>query len=171
MGLGAWRSLSSPSGDSPVVGVRVAGALEWRARADGVGVRLEGAFSQGAFRRDYPGRPNQRTNENGVELVGVAHSARMGGTGLRGYAGGAVVVGLGCGTDSYNDPNGLVACPADGLAPGTVRGGGVAGVQRGWKGNALEVVTDLRALVLLDAASRRRGPVMGFTLWLRKPRD
>jgi hypothetical protein len=89
---------------------------------------------------------------------------------VRGFAGGAVVVGLGCGTDSDNDPNGLVACPADGLAPGTVRGGGVAGVQRGWNGNALEVVTDLRALVLLDAASRARGPMVGITVWLRKPR-
>ncbi|MEN9818443.1 MAG: hypothetical protein RLZ32_2323 [Gemmatimonadota bacterium] len=172
MGLGGWRSTGAATGDTPSVGVRVAGALDWPmgARAEGAGARLEGAFSQGAFTRDYPGRPNQRTNENGLELVGVVHSARLGGSGVRGFAGGAVVVGLGCGTDSDNDPNGLVACPADGLAPGTVRGGGVAGVQRGWNGNALEVVTDLRALVLLDAASRARGPMVGITVWLRKPR-
>jgi hypothetical protein len=171
MGLGGWRSTAAASGDTPSVGVRVAGALDWPmgARTDGAGVRLEGAFSQGAFTRDYPGRPNQRTNENGLELVGVVRSRPVGAAALRGFAGGVGVVGVGCGTDSRNDPNGLVACPADGLAPGTVRGGAVVGVERGWRGRTVDVGIDLRVQQLLDAASRQRGPVLGVNGWLRFP--
>ncbi|MEN9818673.1 MAG: hypothetical protein RLZ32_2553, partial [Gemmatimonadota bacterium] len=95
MGLGGWRSTGAASGDTPSVGVRVAGALDWPmgTRAEGMGMRLEGAFSQGAFTRDYPGRPNQRTNENGLELVGVVRSSRLGGSGVRGFVGGVGVVG------------------------------------------------------------------------------
>jgi hypothetical protein len=171
MGLGGWRSTGAANGDTPSVGVRVAGALDWPmgTRAEGAGVRLEGAFSQGAFTRDYPGRPNQRTNENGLELVGVVRSRPLGGAALRGFVGGVGVVGVGCGTDSYNDPNGLVACPADGLAPGTVRGGGVVGVERWWRGRAVDVGIDVRVVQFLDAASRQRGPALGVNGWLRFP--
>jgi len=165
--FGGWATTGARPENEVAKGFRLSVALDrpWLGEARW---RVEGAFMQAGFTRDFPLRPNQHVTENSIELAVHVMSRPLGGSSFRAFVGPVVSVGIGCGTDGFNDSNGRVACDGDG-GDGTTRVGAVLGVHGEW-GRANQFTLDLQGQANTVAAARGKGAVIAATLGLRLPR-
>lgn len=165
--FGGWMTTGAKEGNEPAVGFRLSGSYDRPFRTN-ARWRIEAAFVQAGFSRDFPDRPNRHVTENSIE-VGIHLSSRpFGGSAFRAFLGPVVSVGIGCGTDGFNDSNGRVACDGDG-GDGTTRLGAALGLQAEW-GNARQFMVNLQGQGNTVAATRGQGPVIAATFGFRFPR-
>ncbi|MHB1313359.1 MAG: hypothetical protein ACYC3L_15185 [Gemmatimonadaceae bacterium] len=160
-GFGLWTTTSGKQGEAPAHGVRLHGALGLSfARFD---ADIEAALSQANFRRTFAAGLS-RVNENSIEVAPLVH-LRRGSVAWWPYAGPIFSVGIGCGTEGDNDPNGRVPCGTG--SQGSVRLGLAAGVTVARPLGTLAFTTDLRAQANTIASTRGSGPVLLIAIGLR----
>lgn len=167
--FGGWVTTGARAENDPAKGFRVSASYDrpWQLAAR---VRVEGAFVQAGFTRDFPLRPNQLVTENSLEFGVHLMSRPLGASRFRAFAGPVVSVGIGCGTDGFNDSNGRVGCNESGVGnDGDTRIGGAMGLH-GEFGATRHLTLDLRAQANTIASSRGRGPAITVAVGLRQPR-
>lgn len=167
--LGGWSTTGARPADDPARGLRLSGIYDrpWHATARW---RVEGAFVQAGFTRDFPTRPNRHVTENSLEFGAHLMSRPIGTTQIRAFAGPVVAVGIGCGTDGENDSNGRISCSDFGLGnSGELRLGAALGAHSEL-GESRRLTLDFRAQVNTIGAARGRGPALSVAIGLRVPR-
>lgn len=164
-GLGWWTTTGGKNGESAAHGLRVHVALT-RTIADRP-VDFEGAFSQAQFSRTFS-TGNSAVTENSIE---IAPLVRLGSAKASWwpYLGPVASIGIGCGTDGSNDPNGRVACNPNSSArsEGSMRLGAAAGLRFAKAAGTVLWTADLRAQANTIAAARGSGPVVLIAVGLR----
>jgi hypothetical protein len=165
--FGGWATTGAGPENDPARGFRLSGSYD-RPFRTAARWRIEGAFVQAGFTRDFPTRPNRHVTENSLEVSTHLMSASAGNSRLRAFIGPVLSVGIGCGTDGENDSNGRVACDGDG-GDGNMRVGAAAGLHAEW-GNARQFTLELQGQGNTIAAARGKGPVIVLSAGLRVPR-
>lgn len=155
------------AGNDPASGFRLSGSYD-RPFQMNARWRIEAAFVQAWFTRDFPDKPNRHVTENSIELGVHLVSRPLGNSAFRAFIGPVISVGIGCGTDGFNDSNGRVACDGD-VGDGTTRVGAALGLH-GERGSANRFTLDLQGQGNTVAAARGRGAVIAVTFGLRLPR-
>lgn len=167
--LGGWVTTGARASQNPASGFRLAASLD-RPALRTARWRVEGAFVQSGYTRDFPTGPSKHATENSLELAAHLLSSPIGGRVVRAFVGPAVSVGIGCGTDGSNDPNGRIACGSDsGGKSGTVRVGAALGLHAEW-GNARQFTLELQGQGNTIAAARGQGPAIVVSAGMRLPR-
>ena len=167
--IGGWTTTSAHTGGDPARGLRLSGFVDC-ASGRNSRLRLEAAFVQAGFLRDFPAQPNRHVTENSLEFGVHAFSHPISGTSLRVFAGPLLTAGLGCGTDGSNASGGRVPCGELGLDDGgSVRIGGVVGVHGAWS-RTRQITLDLHAQGNTVAAARGRGAMIAMSVGVRLPR-
>lgn len=165
--FGGWITTGARPENDPATGFRLSAYYDhaWQQTAR---VRIEGAFVQAGFTRDFATRLNQHVTENSIELGVHLMSRLLGASRFRAFAGPVVSVGIGCGTDGLNDSNGRVACDGDG-GDGATRVGAAVGLHSEL-GATGRMTVDFRAQANTIASTRGRGPAIAVAVGLRLPR-
>lgn len=165
--FGGWMTTGAGPENDPARGFRLSSSYD-RPFRTAARWRIEGAFVQAGFTRDFPTRPNRHVTENSLEIATHLMSAPAGASRLRAFVGPVLSVGIGCGTDGENDSNGRVACDGD-SGDGNVRVGAAAGLRAEW-GNTKQFTFELQCHGNTIAAARGKGPVIVLNIGLRVPR-
>jgi len=164
--FGGWITTGARPENDPAKGFRLSAAYDrpWQQTAR---MRVEGAFVQAGFTRDFPLRPNQHVTENSIEIALHLMSRPLGASRFRAFVGPVVSVGVGCGTDGNNDSNGRVGCDESGVGnDGDTRFGGALGLHSEL-GASGRFTLDLRAQANTIASVRGRGAALTVALGLR----
>ncbi len=165
--FGGWMTTSAKEGNDPVSGFRLGGSYD-RPFQTSARWRIEAAFVQAGFTRDFPLKPNRHVTENSLELAAHWMSAALGTARVRVFIGPVLTVGIGCGTDGSNDPNGRIACDGD-AGDGTTRVGAAVGLHAEW-GSTRQFTLDLQGQGNTIAAARGQGPAVFVGIGIRFPR-
>lgn len=165
--FGSWMTTGAKEGNDPARGFRLSGSYDQPFQTN-ARWRLEGAFLQAGFTRDFPLKPNRHVTENSLELAAHWMSSAVGAARVRAFLGPVLTVGIGCGTDGSNDDNGRIACDGD-SGDGTTRVGAALGLHAEW-GTAQQFTVNLQGQGNTVAATRGRGPVIAVTCGIRLPR-
>lgn len=165
--FGGWMTTGAKEGNDPARGFRLNGSYDHPFQAN-ARWRVEGAFVQAGFTRDFPVMPNRHVTENSLELAAHWMSSAVGAARVRAFIGPLLSVGIGCGTDGSNDENGRIACDGD-AGDGQVRVGAALGLHAEW-GSTRQFTVDLQGQGSTIAATRGNGPVIVLGAGLRLPR-
>ncbi len=165
--FGGWMTTGAKEGNDPATGFRLSGSYDRPFQAN-ARWRIEGAFVQAGFTRDFPSKPNRHVTENSLELAAHWMSPAVGVARVRAFLGPVLTVGIGCGTDGSNDANGRIACNGDG-GDGTARVGVALGLHAEW-GSARQFTLSLQGQGNTVAAARGKGPAMFMGFGIRFPR-
>jgi hypothetical protein len=165
--FGGWMTASAKEGNDPARGFRLSASYDRPFHAS-ARWRLEGAFAQAGFTRDFPSAPNRHVTENSLELAGHVMSRPLGGRKIRAFLGPVTSVGIGCGTDGQNDTNGRIACDGD-AGDGTVRFGVAVGLHAEW-GSTRQFTLELQGQGNTIATARGKGPAIVLSAGLTVPR-
>jgi hypothetical protein len=167
--LGGWVTTGARVDQNAASGYRLAGSVDGPAFT-AARWRVQGAFVQAGYTRDFATGPSKHATENSLELAAHLLSSPIGSGTVRGFVGPAISVGIGCGTDGSNDPNGRIACGTDtGGKSGTIRVGAAAGVRAEW-GSTRQFTLELQGQGNSIAAVRGKGPAIVVSAGLRLPR-
>lgn len=165
--FGGWMTTGAKEGNDPASGFRLSGSYDRPFQAN-ARWRLEGAFVQTGFTRDFPSKPNRHVTENSLELAAHWMSAAVGVARVRAVLGPVFTVGIGCGTDGSNDENGRIACDSDG-GDGNASVGAVLGLHAEW-GSDRQFTLELQGQGSTIATARGTGPAIVLSAGLRIPR-
>ncbi|MDP1889260.1 MAG: hypothetical protein Q8K55_00095 [Gemmatimonadaceae bacterium] len=165
--FGGWMTTDAGPENNPARGIRLSGSYD-RPFRTAARWRLEAAFVQAGFTRDFPTRPNRHVTENSLELATLLMSASAGWAPVRAFIGPVLSVGIGCGTDGENDSDGRVACDGDG-GDETVSVGAAIGLHAAL-GSVRQFTLELQGQGNTIAAARGKGPVILLSAGLRVPR-
>lgn len=165
--FGGWMTTGTREGNNPASGFRLSSSYDRPFQAKRRW-RIEGVFVQAGFTRDFPDKLNRHVTENSIEFGAQFVSGPVTRGALRAFAGPVVSVGIGCGTDGSNDPNGRIACDGDG-GDGAARVGATLGLHAEW-GSARQFTMNLQGQGNTIATARGRGAAIAVGIGIRLPR-